>query len=109
MLRGNDEDMLLDNHDDSMMDPYWSQASTPSPNYDWNAPIYDLSEYFPYSSGPSSPSISPSEDEELQWRIDYDKKIRTDFPELQYDYYIDIHGISRPYGDIPASMLPSTP
>ena len=86
MLRGNDDEVLLDDHDDSMMDPYWSQASTPSPNYDWNAPTYDLSEYFPYSSGPSSPSISPSEDAELQWRIDYDrqvKKLRTDHPELQ--------------------------
>jgi hypothetical protein len=90
MLRVNDDDVILDDQDDSMMDPYWSQASTPAPNYDWNAPIIDLSEYFPYSSGPSSPSISPSDDEELQWRIDYDrqvKKLRTDFPELQYDYY----------------------
>ena len=36
MLRGNDDEVLLDDHDDSMMDPYWSQASTPAPNYDWN-------------------------------------------------------------------------
>ena len=102
MLRGNDDEMILDDQDDPMMDPYWSQAFTPALNYDWNALLIDLSEYFPYSSGPSSPSTS--ENERLQWRIDNDRqvnKLRTDFPELQYDYYIDIHGISRPYGNIP--------
>ena len=104
MLRGNDDDVILDDQDDSIMDPYWSQASTPSPNYDWNAPTTDLSEYFPYSSGPSSPSISTSEDEELHRPV---KKIRT-FSEMEYDYYIYIHGICRPHGYIPASMLPST-
>ena len=35
MLRGNDDEVILDDQDDSMMDPYWSQVSTPAPNYDW--------------------------------------------------------------------------
>jgi len=73
MLRGNDDEVILDDQDDPMMHPYWSQASSPSPDYDWNASSLDLSEYYPYSSGP------------LKWRIDYDrqiKKLRTDHPEL---------------------------
>ena len=48
MLRGNDDEVILNRQDDPMMDPYWSQASTPAPNYDSNAPIIDLSEYFPF-------------------------------------------------------------
>ena len=92
MLRGDEEEVILDDQDDPMMDPYWNQASSPAPDYDWNLSSFDLSEYFPYSSGPSSPSTQTSEDEELKWRI-YDrtiKKLRTNHPELQYDYYIDL-------------------
>ena len=40
--------------------------------------------------------------------LNINEQIRTDHPELKYDYYIDLHGISRPYGYNPASMLPST-
>ena len=65
MLRGNDDELILDDQDDTMMDPYWSQASSPAPDYDWNLSSFDLIEYFPYSSGPSSPSTITSEDEEL--------------------------------------------
>ena len=53
MLRGNDDEVVLD---DPMMDPYWSEPSSPVSTYDWNLSSFDLSEYFPYSSGPSSPS-----------------------------------------------------
>ena len=53
-----------------------------------------------------------SENENEEWRIEYQrtiKKIRTDHPELDYDYYIDSHcGISPPYASIPASLIPST-
>ena len=76
MLRGNDDEVILDDQDNLMMDPYWRQASSPAPDYDWNAPSLDVREYFPYSSGLSSPSIQPSEDEELKWRIDYDRQIK---------------------------------
>ena len=83
MLRGNDDKVILDDQDQTMMDPYWSLASSPAPDYDWNLFSFDLSEYFIYSSGTSSPSTKISEDEELTWRIEYNrtiKKIRTDHP-----------------------------
>ena len=35
MLRGKDDEVITDDQDDTMMDPYWSQASSPSSNYDW--------------------------------------------------------------------------
>ena len=63
-----------------------------SDNYDWNLqPLYDLQEYFPYSSGPSSPSSFKitSEDEEVKWRIKYDcavKKHRTNHPEFDHSW-----------------------
>jgi hypothetical protein len=43
MLRGNEGEVILDDQDDPMMDPYWSQASSPAPDYDWNL-SFDLSE-----------------------------------------------------------------
>ena len=107
MFRGDDNDTILD-------DPYWTQISSPSSSYDWDdIHPHDIAVYFPYSSGPSSTSTSKSKDNDDEWRIEYQrtiKKIRTDHPELKYDYYIDLHGIiiSRPYGYIPTSMLPST-
>ena len=55
MLRGNDDEVILDDQDETMMDPYCSQASSPDPDYDWNL-SFDLSEYFTCLSGPSSPS-----------------------------------------------------
>jgi len=77
MLRGNYDDVIVD-EDDIMMDPYWSAVSSP----DWNLhPSYYLTEYFKYSSGPSSPFTITSEDEEIKWHIEYDravKKHRTD-------------------------------
>ena len=102
MFRADDDDTVLD-------DPYWTQPSTPSSSYDWDDSLLHLAVYFPYSSAPPSPSTLKSEDDE--WKIEYQKtikKIKADHPELQYDYYIDNHGICRPYGYIPASMLPST-
>jgi len=71
--------------------------------------VFDIF-HFLYSC-PSSPATLQSKDNDDEWKIEHQraiKKIRTDHPELQYDYYIDLHGISRPYGYIPASMLPST-
>ena len=92
-------------------DSYWTQPSSPSSSYGWDdTHLNDIAVYFPYSSGPSSPSTLKSEDNDKEWRIEYQrtiKKIRPDQPELQYDYYIDNHGICRPYGYIPASMLQS--
>jgi hypothetical protein len=102
MFRGDDDDNILD-------DPYWTQPSSPSNSSDSDAFHPDVAVYFPYSSAPPSPSTLKSENDE--WKIEYQraiKKLRTDYPELQYDYYIDNHGICRPHGYIPASMLPST-
>ena len=87
MLRGNDE-VILDDQDDTMMDPYWSQASSSAPDYDWNLSSFDLSEYFPFLSGePSSPSTITLEDKEIKWRIEFDRKIkkyRSDHPEFDH-------------------------
>jgi hypothetical protein len=35
MLRGKDDEVITDDQDDTMMDPYWSQAFSPASNYDW--------------------------------------------------------------------------
>ena len=89
MLRGNDNEVILDDQDDPMMDLYWSQASSPAPDYDWKFSFFDLSEYFPYSSGPSLPSTETAEDEELKWRIEYDCKVNkygTDHPEFDHGF-----------------------
>ena len=90
MFRGDDDDTIID-------DPYWTQPSSPSSSYDWDdTHLHDIAVYFPYSFGQSSPSTLKSEDNDEEWRIEYQKiikKIRTDHPELQYDYYIDRHGI----------------
>ena len=93
-----------------MMDTCRSQSSSPDSTYDWDLqPSDDLREYFPYSSGPSSPSTITSE--EVKWRIEYDravKKHRTDHPEFDHGYYIDINNIIRPTGWVSTSLLPST-
>ena len=96
MLRGNDDEVIIDDQV-TTMDPYWSQSSSPASNNDWNQPSYDLREYFPYSS---SPSTITSDDEEVKWRIEYDravKKHRTDHPDFDHDFYIDIHNIICPH------------
>ena len=52
------------------------------------------------------PKLTSKNDE---WKIEYQraiKKLRTDHPEWQYDYYIDNHNISRPHGYIPVCSLP---
>ena len=96
----------------SLMIPLDSTFKSTSYSYDWDyIPLMTLPLIFPYSSVPSSPSRLKSNDNDEKWRIEYQrtiKKIRTKHPELQYEYYIDLHDISRPYGYIPASMLPST-
>ena len=100
---------ILDDQDDTMMDPYWSQASSPASNYDWNQFWFDLSEYFHYSSGPSSPSTITSEDEDVKWRIEYDREIKKHRPKNpEIGFYIDINIILRPNGWIHAGLLPST-
>ena len=89
------------------MIPWWINTSIPAFNNDWNQPSYDLREYFPYSSRPSSLSTITSEDE-VKWRIEYDRAVkrhRTDHLEFDHGFYIDIHNIVRPSGWIPASFL----
>ena len=100
MFRG-DDDIIMD-------DPYWTRPSSPSSSHHWDDTHLDMSVYFPYSSGPSSPSTIKSENEDEEWRIEYQKKIKKLRTELQYDYYIDLHVISRPYSWISAIFLPST-
>ena len=69
MFRGDDDDTVID-------DPYWTQPSSPSRSYDWDdTHLHDLVVYFPYSSGPSSPSTFKSETNDDEWRIDYQRKI----------------------------------
>ena len=98
ILRGNDDDVIIDDQDDTVTDPYWSQASCLASNYDWNQPSYDLREYFPYSSGLSSPSTITSEDEEVKWCIEYDRAVKKHHPEFDHGFYIDIHHIIRTTG-----------
>ena len=101
MVRGDADVDIMDEQltNDGMIDPYWSLPSSPSSNYDWEMqPFIDLNAYFPYSSGPPSPSTVIS-DENVNWRIEYDraiKKHRAKNPEI--GFYIDINNILRPNG-----------
>ena len=55
MVRDDDDDDIMDEQltNDGMIDPYWSQPSSPASNYSWELqPSNDLSVYFPYSPAP---------------------------------------------------------
>ena len=71
MVHGDDDDVIMDDRF-PIIDLHWNQASSPALTYDWQMPpSNDISVYFPYSSGPSSPSTVIL-DEHVQWRIKYD-------------------------------------
>ena len=75
MLHGDDDDVIMKDQDHTMMDPYWSKASSPDSIYNENLqPFYDLHEYF--SSGPFSSSTATLEDEDVKWRIEYDRSVK---------------------------------
>ena len=66
MFRGDDNDAIID-------DPR-TQPSSPS-SYDWDdTHLNDIAVYFPYSSGPSSPSTFKSKTNDEEWRIEYQRK-----------------------------------
>jgi len=68
MFRGDDDDTIID-------DSYWTQPSSPSSSYAWDdTHLDDIAVYFPYSSGPSSPSTLTPDDNDEEWVIEYQRK-----------------------------------
>jgi len=68
VLRGDDDDVIMDAEDATMIDRYWSKASFPASIFDWNI---EPSQYFSCSSGSSSPSTLISEDDDVKWQQEY--------------------------------------
>ena len=97
MLRDDDDIDIMNDQltNDGMIDPYKSPPSSPASTYDWKLkPSIDLNAYFPYAHfRPPSPSTVIS-DENVNWRIEYDraiKKHRAKNPEI--GFYININNI----------------